>query len=145
LKSRLLQIAALATIVIGCGDSSKEEEMTNLPEPFGNSQLSDTLRALPVSFGDNVRVVESPLTKELGISGLTGQVYGETTPSISGVEVIGDLQSDAAINVYFEELETDYWLSPNLVELIDHAPGTTFSNGDKEWVRTEDGEWKEKE
>ena len=143
LTSRLLPIVALATITIGCGDSHKEEEMTNLSDPFGKSQLSDTLRELPVSFGDNVRIVESPLTKELGISGLTGQVYGETTPSVSGVEVIGELQSDAAVNVYIEELEKDYWLTPSLVELIDHAPGTTISIGDRELIRTEDGEWKE--
>lgn len=145
LNSRLLPIAALAMVIIGCGDSHKEDEMTNLSEPFGKSQLSDTLRELPVSFGDNVRVVESQLTKELGISGLKGQVYGETIPSVSGVEVIGELKSDAAVNVYIEELQSDYWLSPDLVELIDHAPGTTISIGDKELIRTEDGEWKESE
>ena len=117
--------------------------MTNNLGPFDRSQLSETLRELPVSFGDNVRVVESKETGELGISGLTGQVYGETTPSVTGVEVVGELKTDAAVNVFFEELQRDFWLSPSLVELIDHAPGTKITVGDKELVRTEDGEWEE--
>jgi hypothetical protein len=127
--------------IIGCGNSHRKDEMTDVSDLFDKSQLSEALRELPVSFGDNVRVVKSKQTDELGISGLTGQVYGETTSSVSGVEVIGDLKSDAAVNVYFEELQRDYWLSPDLVELVDHAPGTTISIGDKELVRTEEGEW----
>jgi hypothetical protein len=50
------------------------------------------------------------------------------------------LQSDVAVNVYFERLQKDYWLSLDLIELVDNAPGMTISIGDKELVRTEDGE-----
>ncbi len=140
---RHLPIVALLMAIVGCVESHREDEMTEVSDLFDKSQLSKALRELPVSFGDNVRVVESKQTRELGISGLIGQVYGETTPSVTGVEVIGELTSDAAINVYFEDLQRDFWLSPDLVELVDHAPGTTISIGDKELVRTEDGEWKE--
>lgn len=104
---------------------------------------NEALRRLPVSFGENVRIVSAAVTDELGIAGLTGQVYGVTTPSITGIEFVGGSQTDTAVNVFVEELEKDYWLSPDLVELIDHAPGTTVSMGYREWVRTEDGEWKE--
>ena len=119
--------------------------MVDLTDPFGTTQLSEALRALPVSFGDNVRIIAAPVTEELGISGLRGEVYGETTPSVTGIEVIGASETDAAINVYIEELQKDFWLSPDLVELIDHAPGSTISIGDKQWVRTEDGAWIESE
>jgi hypothetical protein len=76
---------------------------------------------------------------------LEGQIYGETTPSVTGVEVIGDLSDDFAINVYFEELNTDYWFAPELVEFMDYAPGTEIrlKGIDKKWTRMEDGHWKE--
>lgn len=35
-----------------------------------------------ISFGDNVRVVSTPLTVTVGLAGL---VYGETTLSVTGV------------------------------------------------------------
>ena len=73
--------------------------MTEASDLFDRSLLSEALRELPVSFGDNVRVVDSEQTRALKVSGLTGQVYGETTPSITGVEVIRELKSDTAVNV----------------------------------------------
>ena len=119
--------------------------MAKKTDPFTNRPLSENLQELHVSFGDTVRVIDTPVTQELGISGLVGSVFGETTPSQTGVEVFGELQSDAAINVFFEDLDEGYWLSPDLVEFIDHGAGaTTFEIGDKEWERTEDGQWKEK-
>ena len=53
-----------------------------------------------ISFGDHVRVRSTPLTEERGLAGLDGNVHGETTPSVTGVEVIGELKSDYAINVF---------------------------------------------
>jgi hypothetical protein len=137
---RILPVACFWILLISCTDSSKD---MSKPETFIDGPLSDALRALPVSFGDNVRIVSVTATEELEIAGLTGQVYGETTVSVTGVEVIGGSHTDTAVNVFIEELNKDYWLSPDLVELIDHAPGTTVSIGDREWIRTEDGQWKE--
>ena len=54
---------------------------------------------MAISFGDNVRVVSTPLTVSLGLAGLTGQVYGETSPSVTGVEAVGETSKDYAINV----------------------------------------------
>ena len=42
-----------------------------------------------VSFGDNVRVVRTRETEALGVAGRVGQVFGYTTPSITGVVVVG--------------------------------------------------------
>jgi len=113
-------------------------------DPFTNRPLSENLQELHVSFGDTVRVIDTPITQELGISGLVGSVFGETTPSQTGVEVFGELRSDAAINVFFEDLDKGYWLSPDLVEFVDYGAGATYEIGDKEWERTEDGQWQEK-
>lgn len=44
---------------------------------------------IPISFGDNVRVRSTDLSESVGLAGLAGQVYGETTPSKTGVELIG--------------------------------------------------------
>jgi hypothetical protein len=101
----------------------------------------------PISFGDNVRVRPTPLTESLGLADMVGQVYGWTTPSETGVEVIGDLKDDYAVNVFFVDRNEDRWFVSELIEFVDHAPGTKFTIGKvpKTWTRTESGEWVESE
>ena len=98
---------------------------------------------MTISFGDNVRVLSTPETEALGLAGKNGQVYGETTPSVTNIEVIGNSENDIAINVNFEESEIDHWFSPSLLELIDHAPGTEIVVGNMRAVRNKDGTWEE--
>lgn len=99
----------------------------------------------PPSFGDTVRIRSSPETESKGVAGLTGQVYGQSTPSVTGVKVIGELTSDYAINVFFEGRNESFWFAPALVEFVDHAPGTEIrlDGTAKKWIRTETGEWQE--
>ena len=95
-----------------------------------------------ISFGDSVRIGVTPLTESLGYAGRTGTCFGFTTPSVTGVEVVGVLVPDFAFNVHFEEEDVeDAWFSPELVEYLDHAAGTTASIGDHRFIRTEDGQW----
>jgi hypothetical protein len=96
-----------------------------------------------ISFGDNVRVRDEKIAKELGVTGLIGNIYGETTPSVTNVEVIGELLEDFAFNVFFEELNKSYWLAPQLLEFVDHSPGSeiTLDGVPKKWTRNEAGEW----
>jgi hypothetical protein len=96
---------------------------------------------MPISFGDNVRVALTPLTVSLGVAGRTGQVYGETTPSVTGVEVIGSPTEDFAINVQLDGTTDSRWFVPDLLEFVDHAPGTEIAIGGKRFVRSESGEW----
>jgi len=98
-----------------------------------------------VSYGDNVRILRSAETERLGIAEMIGNVYGETTPSESKVEVIGKLETDYALNVYFESLQLSYWLAPQLLEFVNHAPGTEiFVHGSAfKSVRQPDGTWKD--
>ena len=81
-----------------------------------------------IRFGDYVQVIESPLTKRLGIAGLTGRVYGEATPSITCIAIIGELQDDYAVNVYFDELSKTKWISPGCLRLIISAKGFEVSD-----------------
>ena len=81
-----------------------------------------------ISFGDNVSVRQTPETQAAGLAGLSGNVYGETTPSSTNVEVIGELKEDYAINVHFEKLGESFWFSQDLLEFIDHAPGTEITD-----------------
>jgi len=96
------------------------------------------------SFGDNVRVRSAPETVSRGIAGLTGQVYGFTTPSVSGVSVIGSTSEDFALNISIADRGSDFWLAADLLELIDHAPGTTISidGAPTQSVRNADGSWR---
>ncbi len=96
----------------------------------------------PIDFGDTVRVRDLPETRAKGLAGLTGQVYGLTTPSMTGVEVIGSPSEDFAVNVHFEGRGSS-WFAGELLEFVDHAPGTRLRiNGTaRSWVRTKDGSW----
>jgi hypothetical protein len=98
----------------------------------------------PVSFGDVVTIRRAPETEAAGIAGKTGQVFGQTTPSSTGVEVIGASKSDYAINVFFDELNEAYWLAEELVDFVDHGAGTTVTldGAAKAWVRQADGGWR---
>ncbi len=49
---------------------------------------------------------------------------GETTPSVKGVEVIGEVRDDYAINVHLDGRDEDLWFADDLVEFVDHAAGT---------------------
>ena len=95
---------------------------------------------MAISFGDNGRVTSTPLTVSLGLAGLTGAVYGETTPSVTGVEVIGRT-SDYAINVQLDGRPESMWFALELLEFVDHAPSTEIVICDKRLVRTASGEW----
>jgi hypothetical protein len=99
----------------------------------------------PISFGDNVRVRPSRETEARGVAGLRGQVYGATTPSVTGVSVIGPVTRDLAVNVHFEGRGETLWFAPELLEFIDHAPGTEvrLDGVAKKYVRSASGEWVE--
>jgi hypothetical protein len=93
---------------------------------------------------DNVRIRRTPLTEELGVADCIGQVYGDTTPSVTGVNVIGGGDGeDRAFNVVIPGKPADLWFAPALLELVDHAPGTEMRVGDKRLVRLATGEWVE--
>jgi hypothetical protein len=91
-------------------------------------------------FADRVRI-RATETEGAGVAGRVGQVYGETTPTVTGVTVVGGRGDAYALNVYFGELGTTLWFARDVVELVDHAPGTTIGTGPKAWVRRADGEW----
>jgi len=97
-------------------------------------------------FGDRVRIRSTGDTEPLGLGGREGTVFGWTTPSVTGVEVIAASSEDYAINVHFDELNEGFWFADDLVEFIDHGPGQVVSlDGiDGEWVRLPNGDWEER-
>tara|TARA_B110000495_G_C22485829_1_gene299666 strand:- start:51 stop:506 length:456 start_codon:yes stop_codon:yes gene_type:complete len=99
----------------------------------------------PISFGDNIRVRTTPETESVGLAGLIGQVYGETTLTVTDVDVIGDETEDFAINVHFDDLGEAFWFTPELLEFVGHGAGTeiTLDGVDKKWTRNADGAWDE--
>jgi hypothetical protein len=88
-------------------------EATSWRKPSDPTQLS---------FGDNVSVRDTDLTRARGLAGLRGQVYGVTTPSATGVVVIGESTADIAFNVHFKALDQEFWFAPELLQFIDHGP-----------------------
>ena len=98
------------------------------------------MTATPVDFGDRVRILMTDATRTSGHAGLVGQCYGITTPSLTGVQVVGLAGEDRALNVYFDD-GGDAWFAPEVVELVDHGAGTEVTIGDTRLVRDEHGDW----
>jgi hypothetical protein len=98
-----------------------------------------------ISFGDTVTVRAVAETEAARIAGKTGTVYGYTTPSSTGVHVVGALQRDHAVNVYFDDLRESFWLPEELLVFVDHRAGirVSISGVNKEWIRKTDGSWEE--
>lgn len=78
-----------------------------------------------ISFGDKVAIIAGDCTEALGIVGQTGVVHGFTSPSKTGVKVVGDAIDDYAIAVNLEGKPEALWFAEGLLELVDHQPGTT--------------------
>ena len=98
--------------------------------------------ATGTAFGDSVRIAATALTESLGFAGRTGTCFGVTTPSITGVEVVGGSTADLAFNIHFDEDDVeDGWFSPGLVEYVGHGGAGTASIGNHHFVITEDGQW----
>lgn len=102
-------------------------------------------RRLPFGMFDRVMIRTAPETEAAGIAGRQGVVHGITTVSVTAVEVIGDPIEDTAVAVSFEGGADAIWFSPNLVELVDHNPGTTltFAGSSTALKREASGEWRE--
>jgi hypothetical protein len=98
-----------------------------------------------VDVADEVRIVSTAETRARGYAGRTGVCHGFTAPSYSGVEVIGEVQNDRALNVHFDDSDGDAWFSPDLVEFVSYVEGTVIGIGDKTFRRNADGSWSPEE
>ncbi len=101
------------------------------------------MSAAKITFGDKVRVRLTDATERLGIAGETGIVYGRTTPSVTGVEVIGTPSIDLAISIVLEGQTEQLWFAEELLEVVDHEAGTTVEIAGRKLIRDEGGEWHE--
>jgi hypothetical protein len=100
-------------------------------------------------FGDLVRIVSTPETERAGLAGLVGRVRSETQPSVSGVEVIGAVADDFALQVDFDDPKGSRWLTLELVEFVDPKQKQSQRSGSttppQERVRPKTEEWQEKD
>lgn len=96
-----------------------------------------------ITFGDKVRIRSSSATEALGIAGQTGIVYGSTTPTVTGVSVIGNPVEDYAISVALDGRNDQLWFANDLLDFVDHQIGTTVTIAGRRLIRGENGEWRE--
>jgi len=94
-----------------------------------------------IDLGDHVRIVSTPETEAFGYAGREAVCYGFTTPSVTGVSVVGQT-ADYALAVSFDGHDV-VWFDETLVSFLDHAPGMVATVGTKRFVRTSDGGWSE--
>lgn len=105
--------------------------------------MNDPGRTRSISFGDRVRVRSTPETEAAGYAGLVGECQGFTTPSVTGIAVVGTPTDDYAFSVDLAGLAEQVWFAPDLLEFVDHRPGTQLriDGVPRTWVRREDGGW----
>jgi hypothetical protein len=72
-----------------------------------------------------------------------GTVNGVTTPSVTGVEVLGPAVGDRAFSVHTEDGDRAIWLPLDALEFVDHAEGTTVRIGRKNLLRSRNGRWRQ--
>ena len=99
------------------------------------------------SFGNKVKIKDSPQTREKGLAGKTGDVYGHTTPSMMDFEIVGTPKDDFAVNVYFDDLKTSFWFDADLLETIDDGQSSviTLDGVNKKWTKGQNGQWIEED
>lgn len=95
-----------------------------------------------VDVGDIVRILSAPETVAAGYANRTGTCYGLTTPSVTGVEVIGSAVEDDALSIHFAD-GSSAWFARSLVAFVDVDSGQMMRIGEKWFVRTPDGDWVE--
>jgi hypothetical protein len=97
------------------------------------------------TFGNKVKVKYSLATIEKGLAGKTGEIYGETIPSLLNLEFVGSPKEDYAVNVYFDDLQDSFWFDVDLIEVLDEGQGAeiTLNGIDKKWIKVENGKWME--
>lgn len=101
------------------------------------------MNSVRITFGDKVRIQSSTATEALGVAGQTGIVHGSTTPTVTGVQVIGNPVEDYAICVMLDGRNVELWFADELLEFVDHQPGTRVSIAGRRLIRDENGEWHE--
>jgi hypothetical protein len=94
-----------------------------------------------ISFGDRVRVRNTPEAVAAGVAMLEGDVFGFTTPSVTSVTVIGSKSADYALNVSFEEKKGEFWFAEDQLEFVSYSAGTKISIGKKKFIRSKSGGW----
>ncbi|WP_422343510.1 hypothetical protein [Parasphingorhabdus sp.] len=65
-------------------------------------------------------------TEAKGLAGRHGLVFGWTTPSVTQVSVIGATDDDLAVNVFFEDLDRDFWFCEAVLEFYDDGVEAEF-------------------
>jgi hypothetical protein len=93
------------------------------------------------TFGNTVKIKSSPETEKSDTAEKIGEIYGETTPSVTGVDVIGNLKRDYAVNVYFKDTKTSLWFDEDLLEVINSGEDSIMTLGDKSFIKTKSGDW----
>ena len=128
-----LIVFCLLLVIAGCERTPAEKGIDLDLRAAKNPQLS--------LVHSNVRIRITPATEAAGVAGPIGNVAGFTTPSMTGVEVIGEVKDDLAFSVMFNSPQVQLWFAPELLEFVDHAPGLEIQIGKTKLIRRADGGW----
>lgn len=131
--TRLLVYVGSAALLgcLACKSKPSEDIKVDIDKVIANAPQ------FPI--GHRVRVIKVPQTESSGIAGRIGSLAGFTTPSQTGVEIIGEADHDTAFNVRFQNPDGNAWLPPEYLEFINRTSALEIDIYGKRWSWRADG------
>jgi hypothetical protein len=130
IRRHALAFLCLLSLAIGCEKKSSDSTV-DIDKVLANAPR------FPV--GHKVRIRSTPATQAAGVDGRTGNLAGYTTPSMTGLEVIGEIKDDVAFGVEFKNPHTQLWFAPELLEFLDRTSDLEIQIYGKRWQWRADG------
>jgi RNase P/RNase MRP subunit p29 len=110
---------------LGCKSKPSEDSKVDIDKVIANAPQ------FPI--GHRVRVIKVPQTESSGIAGRIGNLAGFTTPSRTGIEILGVAEHDIAFNVTFQNPDDSAWLAPEYLEFIGRTSALEIDIYGKRW------------
>lgn len=92
-----------------------------------------------IPIGHQVRIRSTRATLDAGLAGALGTLSGFTTPSQTGIAVIGDGKYDVAFAVQLKNTDTQSWFDPELLEFVGRTSSLEIEIYGKRWIWNANG------
>jgi len=129
LRSAKILILGLFCLCAGCEEKPQK----------GLDPKTVLANAPNIPIGHQVRIRSTQTTLDAGVAGALGTLSGFTTPSQTGVAVIGESNDDVALAVQLKNTPTQSWFAPELLEFVGRTSSLEIEIYGKRWTWNADG------
>jgi len=130
-KLRLAEILILGIFCLCAGCKEKP--------PEGLDPKAVLANAPNIPIGHQVRIRSTQTTLDAGLAGALGTLSGFTTPSQTGVAVIGESKDDVAFAVQLTSTGAQSWFAPAVLEFVGRTSSLEIEIYGKRWIWNANG------